>query len=30
MQFESETVGGKKQERECKSYAYKTMDEKVK
>ena len=30
MQFESETVGGKKQERECKSYAHKTKDEKVK
>jgi hypothetical protein len=30
MQLESERVGEKKQERECKSYAHKTMDEKVK
>jgi hypothetical protein len=30
MQLESEGVGGKKQERKCKSYAHKTMDEKVK
>ena len=30
MQLESERVGGKKLERECKSYAHKTMDEKVK
>jgi hypothetical protein len=29
MQLESERVRGKKQERECKSYAHKTTDEKV-
>jgi hypothetical protein len=30
MQIKSGRVGGKKEERDCKSYAHKTMDEKVK